>query len=348
LLTQLHRNGQFDVAAILMNDGELARRLRGADIAVDVLDESRRGFGALVLGTRRVLKTRRPVLVHTHRQKENLLGVLAAWPLGIPSVRTVHGASESATTGALKRLLAWLDGWMAVHCQKGVIAVSGDLAAQLQRRLPGARIVTIPNGIDIETVRLAAHPPADLGRRHPAERQVGIVGRLDSVKRVDIFLDMAAELLRRKPDGWQFHVFGEGQLRKDLEAQAARLGIAGHVVFHGHRMDIAACLAGLDALVMCSDHEGLPMTPLEALAVGTPVVAHAVGGLVEVLHHEARGMLVEAHQPGAYADAVARIFTTAKPETPSQMSDREPRFSAASNAVAVTALYRDVLTGRSR
>ncbi len=348
LLTQLHRASLATVTAILMNEGELATRLRAQGITVEVLDESRFGFFALLAGTWRALRARRPDLVHTHRQKENLLGVLAAWPLGIPSVRTVHGAPESAPTSLIKRLLVRLDNWTAVHCQKRVIAVSRDLAAKLQQGLPGAHIITIPNGIDAEAVRASAHSPAELGRRGTSERQIGIVGRLDPVKRVDIFLEMAAELLKRECNGWRFHVFGEGNLRQTLEAQAARLGIAEHVVFHGHRMDIARCLAALDALVMCSDHEGLPMTPLEALAVGTPVVVHAVGGLVEVLQHEAHGMLVEEHQPGAYAEAVIRITTTGKAVTPSQTSDRESPFSAASNAVAVSSLYQNVLAERAR
>lgn len=348
LLTQLHQTGQVRVAAILMNDGELAKRLRAAGVSVEVLDESRLGFLALLKGTARILRTRRPDLVHTHRQKENLVGVLASLPLGIPSVRTVHGAPENAPSGLVRHILAWTDDWTAVHCQRRVIAVSRDLGFQLRKRLPRAYIATIPNGIDVEAVRAAAEPKADLGPRIPGESQIGIVGRLDPVKRVDIFLDMAAELLDRDPSAWRFHVFGEGQLRHTLESRAERLGIAERVLFHGQRMDIAACIAALDVLVMCSDHEGLPMTPLEALAVGTPVVAHAVGGLVEALQDQPRSILVEDHQSTSYASAVARL---AKCEDGKARISRtndawhDSPFTASSNASAVAALYKNVQQG---
>ena len=102
LVTQLHRARLATVTAILMNEGELATRLRAQGITVVVLDESRLGFFALLAGTWRALRARRPDLVHTHRQKENLLGVLAAWPLGLPSVRPGHGAPESAPPSRIK------------------------------------------------------------------------------------------------------------------------------------------------------------------------------------------------------------------------------------------------------
>ena len=346
LLTQLHRTGQVRVAAILMNDGELAKRLRAAGVPVDVLDESRLGFLTLLKGTVRILRAQHPSLVHTHRQKENLLGVLASLLLGIPSVSTVHGAPENAAVGLFKHMLRWVENWTVIHCQRRVIAVSQDLSLQLQKRLPGANIATIPNGIDIEAVRAATKPMAGLGTRIPGERQIGIVGRLDPIKRVDIFLDMAVELLRRAPDAWRFHVFGEGQLLHALESQAQKLGIAERVVFHGHRMDIAACLAALDALVMCSDHEGLPMVAMESIAAGTPVIAHAVGGLVPLLEGGCGGMVVEAHTPAGYADAIEAILSTNNYETMTRGLDRlKEMYSANCNAEKIAALYRAIHSG---
>ena len=348
LVTQLASEQQLRVAVVLLNDGELASRLRAAGIEVSVFDESRLGFLALLRGIHRVLRERRPDLVHTHRQKENILGALCAWRLGIPSVRTVHGAPEFAPRGLTKRLLVAFDRWLGRHVQRRVIAVSEDLRDKLLAHYPAPRLRTIENGIDLEAVRATATPPATLDDAPPGMQHVGIAGRLDPVKRIDLVLAMAAELLRRAPQRWRFHVFGEGRLTADLRAQAEALGIAQAVRFHGHRSDIGACLAALDVLVMCSDHEGLPMTPLESIAVGTPVVAHAVGGLVPILEGGCGGTLVSDHSPRGYADAVERTLLAGRDALIARGRERlQHRYSAGANAAAVAAMYREVLRGNS-
>jgi glycosyltransferase involved in cell wall biosynthesis len=347
LLSGLRHMPETRVIAILMNEGELARRLRLEGVLVHVLDEQRHGFTSLLLATLRVLRSERPNIVHTHRQKENLLGSIACGLLGIPSVRTVHGAPEFASQGMLRRVASRVDDWCAEHLQKRVIAVSPGLADSLKSRLPHACIETIVNGINVASVRRSAIAPVDLGGSDATARHIGIVGRLDPVKRVDIFLRMAKTLCERFPDNWRFHVFGEGGLRDRLIEDSALLGIEGNIEFHGHRLDIAACLAALDVLVMCSDHEGMPMTPLEALAVGTPVVAHAVGGLVDILRGDGKGILVSNHDPEAYAEAVASlVHRSASRDIPLRLRPALPikeRFEAEHNALAMQRLYVEVL-----
>jgi glycosyltransferase involved in cell wall biosynthesis len=266
--------------------------------------------------------------------------------VGIPSVRTVHGAPEQATNSFARRAVFRADQWIAQHLQNRLIAVSQGLANALREHLPAARIESITNGIDIEEVRRTARTPADLGLSNPAVRHVGIVGRLDPVKRVDIFLRIAKELAGRTPDTWRFHVFGEGALKDALIAESQSLGLRDIVEFHGHRMDIAACLAALDVLVMCSDHEGMPMTPLEALAVGTPVVAHAVGGLVDILSGEGKGVLVSVHEPASYADAIEALLPRkaglCPPRTLRDPIPFEAKFEARHNAAEMERLYAAV------
>lgn len=345
LATHLAREQGLRVAVVLLNDDELARRLRAAGIEVEVFDETRLGFGALLRRIHAYLRERRPDLVHTHRQKENILGALAAWRLGIPSLRTVHGAPEFAPRGLPKRLLVAFDRWLGRHVQRRVIAVSEDLRQKLRVHYPAPRLVTIENGVDLEAVRAAAARPVLLDDAPPGTRHVGIAGRLDPVKRIDLFLAMAAELLHRAPQRWRFHVFGEGRLEADLHAQADALGIAQAVRFHGHRADIGACLAALDVLVMCSDHEGLPMTPLESIAVGTPVVAHAVGGLAAILEGGRGGTLVSDHSPRGYADAVERTLEADRQALIARGHERlRERYSASANATAMAAMYRCILT----
>jgi L-malate glycosyltransferase len=117
---------------------------------------------------------------------------------------------------------------------------------------------------------------------------------------------MAAELLADSTNNLEmhFHIIGEGKLRLEMEKLSHQLGIDPNVTFHGHRTDIPSCIASLDCIVMCSDHEGTPMTALEAMILGTPVVAHAVGGLKELLIDIKHHFLNEIHTPSSYAQYV--------------------------------------------
>jgi len=345
LLTALQRFPQVEVAAALMNEGELARRLREHGIQVDVLPESRLSTLQILQGLRKLAATWRPDIVHTHRIKENILGCLAnRLSRHAPSVRTTHGAGEHGSSSLPKRILRNLDVWCGNHLQRRVIAVSRDLADKLADDFPREHIAVIENGIDVEAVRAQIRPVQLTATPAPGVTQVGIVGRLVPVKRVDLFLAMAHELERQAPARrWHFHVFGDGPLSEPLAAQAQALGIADRTTFHGHRTDIIACIAALDVLVMCSDHEGLPMTALESLVTGTPLLAHAVGGLTHVLEGWADNGLVHSHTVDGYAAGCLRLVSTPREKYRERCAVALTGRTAEANAARILTLYREIL-----
>ena len=345
LLSALQDFEGIRVAAALLNEGELAERLRARYIEVQIFPESSLNGWSILLELRKLMRVWQPDLVHTHRIKENILGSIAnRWSRNAASVRTVHGAGEHMPAALHQRVLNYLNDWSGLHLQQKVIAVSQDLAEQLTTHFPREHLVVIENGVDIDAVR-AQRGAVEYRASMPNTTHVGIVGRLVPVKRVDIFLDMAAQLRSRNADKmWQFHIFGGGPLQDALMAQAQGLGLAEITTFHGHRRDIIPCIAGLDALVMCSDHEGLPMTILEAMALRTPIVAHAVGGLTAALQGYSPGQLVSRHTATDYAAAVAHIIDA--PQASSTEFHLE-RFSARNNAEAVAQLYAE-LTAKAR
>ena len=333
------------VAAALLNEGELAKRLRARGIDVHVFPENRLNGLQILLALRRLLLEWRPDIVHTHRLKENILGALAnRLAHSAPSLRTVHGASEHVPRGLRqlpKRILHGLDRWTGNHLQQRVIAVSAELRSKLAASYAPGKLLLIENGVDADGVRAQAQPAA-WRAAEPAARHIGIVGRLVPVKRVDIFLEMAAQLRAQRPEcEWRFHVLGDGPLRNALQARARQLGLDAVATFHGHRSDIASCIGGLDALVVCSDHEGLPMTLLEAMALRARIVAHAVGGMPDALAGYATAKLVTDHEPAAYADAVSAVLA-AGPDPASMAPALPERFSARSNALAVARVYAEI------
>jgi len=349
LLKALRDRG-MDVAAAVFNEGALARRLREAGIEVSVISEREHSPVSLLLKLRRLIAEWKPDVVHTHRFKENVLGSIAnALSENAPSLRTVHGSPEHSRK-SLRHLPAAavdrLDLLCGRHLQRLIVAVSDELAEELRRFFPPGRVIVIENGLDVP-LALSQARPADFLQAEPDALHIGIVGRLVPVKRHDIFLRMAAALVQRSPaTRWRFHVLGSGPLLSSLLEQARSLGTAGVTTFHGHREDIVSCIASLRVLVICSDHEGLPMTLLESLAVGTSIVAHAVGGIPNVLQGLPGVRQVRQHDANTYADAILDLLRDAT-DHGSELRERvSQRFTAELNAERFCAAYRS-LVGRS-
>jgi glycosyltransferase involved in cell wall biosynthesis len=280
LMRAFLRDPALQLTAVLLNEGELAARLRSCGVAVHVLDESKLSTTEIALQLARICRKMRPEIIHTHRLKENILGSLAALVTpGAVSVRTVHGAPEHAPKGVapVRRAVQLADRLLGTYVQKKIVAVSSDLERRLWREYRADHIVRIWNGIDVGLIRaLSRH---DLGLRLEGDVRFGIAGRLVPIKRVDLFLESARELLDHNGGDIHFYIIGDGPLMSELVARATTLGLSGACHFLGFQTNPLPILSKLDALVLTSDHEGLPMIALEAMALGIPVIAHEVGGL---------------------------------------------------------------------
>lgn len=309
LVCALHHTKGIDVEVILLNHGELEARLRRAGVSVTVFNE--RELSSLTVGWRvlRHVRRARPDIVHTHRHKENVLGSIAARLAGVGSLRSAHGRDEAAIPGWRldKRLYRLLDQLCGRWLQQRVVAVSAQLAKELVTYFPGEQITVIENGVDIAGVLLAAATGAELPGQ-PGRIRVGFVSRLVSVKRIDLFLQTAHKLHRGKPGMFDFYIVGDGPQYDLCRQLIAQLDLVDCAHMLGFRADVAAVLAGMDLLLITSDHEGLPMTLLEAMSLEVPVVASAVGGIPQALGHGQCGRLVHAQQAKAYVAAVLELL----------------------------------------
>jgi glycosyltransferase involved in cell wall biosynthesis len=350
LISHLADMPETEVAAVLMNDGTLAEKLRAIGILTYILDERVNHSLAIFFQLRRVLQSWPADVIHTHRQKENILGSLANRSCrNVPSVRTVHGASEVSAApgwrGVRHRILRYVDRWCGRVLQQKVIAVTQALAVTMRDEFPADRITVIENGVDYDKV-VGEKGVADFRIAEPDATHIGIAGRLVEVKRVDLFIETAARLQQEYPDRrWRFHIFGDGPMRQSLERLSEQLHTVDKMTFHGHRQDIGTCVAGLDALVICSDHEGMPMIALEAAVLRVPIVAHAVGGLLEVAPAE---FLVSRHDSYGYRDAILRALgPDARAIAARCAAETVARFSAQRNAERIRALYDEVVTEKN-
>lgn len=319
LAIALKKNTDSNVHVILLNRGTLEKKLLNNGINVLVLDESTSNSFQILRQLIHTIRVIRPDVIHTHRIKENILGSIAALFAGnIPTIRTAHGAPEHkpAWFHIPKRLILFLDWFCGRFLQEKIVAVSNDLAGILQRNFPADKVKVIENGIDVKSLIDPIQPKA-LNKEPTITRfRIGIAGRLVQVKRVDLFIKAANQLLNNHPElQTSFHIFGDGPLRINLETLNQKLKTENKVHFEGHCENMQQKLFDLDMLVITSDHEGLPMVLLEAMALQTPVIAHAVGGIPTLLDQGKCGILVSDHQPSAYAEAIYQLIKNSENRT---------------------------------
>ena len=138
---------------------------------------------------------------------------------------------------------------------------------------------------------------------------------------------------------------GQGPLEAEMRAMHDQLGLGKRVLLLGQRDDAMRVLAACDVFTLASDNEGLPVAIMEALALGLPVVATAVGGIPEAITDGVEGLLVPPSQPDALADAWARI--AADPELRARLAEAAragaDRFDIANATRRIEAIYRTVL-----
>ncbi|MGI5838858.1 MAG: glycosyltransferase [bacterium] len=353
LLTLLPRlnSERCRVKLICLNGGPLAAEAGERGLAVDIYPMAGAWDLSVIFRLAAAMRREKVDIVHTHGVRANFCGRLAARHARVPHVlTTVHSLVSLDYQTGWQNALSGLAEKITAPLTDRFIAVSDALRQKLtQGGTPSRKIAVIRNGIDTGVGRspdsaAVAAVRLSLGIT-PAERLVGVVGRLVPVKAYDDFLTAAARIGAVRADV-KFLVTGDGPGEEALREQARALGITGRVVFAGFRRDVPLLLAGLDVFVISSVSEGLPLVLLEAMAAGRPVVCTAVGGIPEVVTDGENGLLVPARDPAAIAAKVLTVLADAELArslgTRARTAVRE-RFDAAGQAAALEELYRDVI-----
>lgn len=315
LIRGLKANRRVTPTAVLFNDGILHHKLAALGIDVQIADENSLSPVGQILHIRTHLRKHRTDIVHTHGFKENVLGTLAQHLARVPkSLRTAHGNPEMQVTWRhpRKKVTNILDDAIAKLGQDAVVAVSRQLKTRLSARYPN-KTIRISNFIAASETTAASERPSY--PRH--SYNIILVGRAVPVKRIDLFIDTIALLREKYRIDVRGTVCGDGPLLSRLK-EKANATAGPHIEFKGFIGDVTPELNNADILLMPSDHEGLPMTLLEALSFGLPTVAHNVGGIPEVLADGRCGVLVDDHSPEGYAAAVANLIN--KPDLMADIS----------------------------
>ena len=300
-------------------EGSLRDLAESAGVEVTVIPQIR---SAASLGPRdvlalfklyRLMRRERPQIVHTHESKAGFLGRLAARIAGVPIVlHTYHGHVLRGYYGPLKSwALRRMEQLLALLTDR-LIAVSEQVKRDLvqYRVARSEKISVVPLGFDLEPFLSSEVHRGSFRREmnlNGSTRLVGIVGRLFPIKNHRLFLDAAALVSAEEPAS-RFVVVGDGVLRQELDQYARDLSIRDMVIFTGWRRDLPRIYADLDVLVVSSDNEGTPVSAIESMASGCPVVATRVGGIPDVISDGDTGYLVPAGDADALASRILSLL----------------------------------------
>jgi len=294
---------------LLLHDRQLAAEARRLGLPIRILGARGLLDVHCIKAMNRAIHDDSIDVISVHGYRSTTYLALSRQAKRIPIMKTEHGAMEIGRGSLSERLKAWLyrglDNWATHRLKATRIYVTHDLQRLCATEHRGSPHRIIYNGIDVPS-RAATSRPKEYseGLRH-----LVVVGRLEHVKGVDIAIRAMADPCM--PPGTHLHVIGAGPDTDSLTRLAHDIGVAERVSMLGFRSNVYDYVAHADVLLLPSRHEGLPYTLLEAMSLGTPVIASRVGGLAEVLTDERQALLVAPEDPAGLAAATHRLLESA-------------------------------------
>lgn len=309
------RDAGHDVILVTPSLGEFTELLKPESVPVIQLPMARTYHFHRAWQFARFLRVWRADLVHCHSAVTgSILARLGAKMAGVPFINHVHIENKFSDLSWIRAIQVWLDNLTACYADV-IVAISEHTRRSLiSQGIPSNKICLIRNGIRVVTEsngKSANQARAALGIDDESP-VVGMVARLCPVKGQREYILAAHQIRNEFPDA-MFVIIGEdieldGYYRHELERLARHLGLDDCVQFFGFRHDAAQLVNGFDVFVLPSWIEGLPVTVLEAMAAGKPVVATSVGGVPELVMEGETGLLVPPRDPERLAEAIADLL----------------------------------------
>jgi glycosyltransferase involved in cell wall biosynthesis len=318
---------------------------KAVEAGVDIFPIAMHGDAdlAAALQLRKIIKNNNYDILHSHTSHAHSLAYLAA--LGCKACRLVTRRVDFTIfrnrflrLNAIKyRFMA--DYYIAISQKIKDVMVTDGIAAD--------RIFVVHSGIDLQRFsRASGSHLIDEFNLKPGEKVVINVAHLAGHKGQQFLVRAIPHVLKKIPEA-RFFIIGEGELMAELQALSTSLGLNRSLTFTGFRKDVGAFYAIADLFVMSSVQEGLGTAILDALALGTPVVAAASGGIPEIIEDGETGRLVASAESQALAQGIIEMLT--HPDQAQKMADRgravvEASFSIEAMVTSNLAVYRRLLS----
>jgi glycosyltransferase involved in cell wall biosynthesis len=334
-----HLASKYDFSVLVGSDGPLVQTLveRGIPVLfVPGLGRTLNPYSMLrsMWWLVRFLKSSRPSLVHAHSSNAGLVARCAAAICKVPAVFTAHGWGFKAGVPPFRRVFVYLSELIATPLTRRIICVSRSELTLAYRCLPGPknRFTHIANGIADSPYRC---------KPRSAPPIIVMVARFQEPKDQALLLRAFARI--KRPARLMF--VGDGPEMDAVRALSTSLGQGDSVVFHGSRKDVAPLLADCQIFALISKHEGFPISVLEAMRAGLPVLASAVGGIPEQVKDGVTGLLIRSHSEAEVSAALDLLVSS--PELRDRFGEAardkyQRRFGAHRMIEAVTQVYEEV------
>lgn len=267
---------------------------------------------------RSLLRALRPDLVATHSSKAGLLGRLAAASLGIPAVFTAHGWAFTDGVPLIPKLFYLAaEKWAGLFTSRIITVSRHDrLLSEKYRVIPSAKVITVPNGIpDVSflDVPITNHGDAAMPR-------FVMTARMARPKNHLLLLEA---LSRIRDCQWELELIGDGPLRPEIEKYIKIWDISSKINVLGERRDVAERLREAQGFILISDWEGLPLSILEAMRAGLPIIASAVGGIPELVEDGVNGFLIPRGDADVLTERLNRLINDARLRVRMGIASRE-------------------------
>lgn len=351
-LLQYHDRSKYQPVCICLGEptgSHYERAVEELGVPLHFLGKKQKATLAMMQRLDALFQQYRPTVVHMHMR-----GLTYAYPLLLKHrtpvrVYTVHNLAWYDRGTRLQKLVATL----AFRYRIGrvvPVAIAERVRDSIQQVFGYANAPLIPNGIAVDEFLLPAEVRLRWRRKEgiPDEALVMVhVGRFTLQKNHEMLIRAFAKL--RLPASACLLLVGEGELQAQTEQLVRELGVADRVRFLGVRADIPELLNASDIFVLPSRWEGNPMSVMEAMAAGLPVVATAVGGVPELVQDGTTGLLVPNEDTEALAQALQRLVDN--PDLRATMGNHarrvaQKRFDARVMTRAYEALYESILASK--
>jgi len=309
----------WETSFACLSDGSGAEAVRACGFPVHLLGKRRRGDVRCARRLAEIISASQVDLVHSHTFGANFYTFLATTfsprLRRVPVVHTMHGldfaaGSDDQPMPWKMRALLLLNRATLFRVARVIVISRHALGVLLRHRYPEGKLRMIHNAVPaIEDIASLKARAANLRKALALDSAplIGTVGRMVPVKNQQALLQ-AVQLLRDRGVEVNVVLLGDGVLRPRLQRYAEELQIASRVHFLGVRRDALEWISAMDVFCLPSICEGIPLVLLEALSVGTPVVASAVGGIPEVLQDGRAGVLISPGDVEGLASAIANVL----------------------------------------
>jgi len=283
--------------------GELANRAQQGHDLIRMAPLHEVDFAA-ALRLSRVLRELKPQVVHAHDPHAISMAAMALSMVSRdarPALVVARRVDFHIKQNSFSR-------WKYKAADRIICSSNAIRRMVIEDGLPAERVVTVYEGVDVR--RLEAIPAEDVHQALWLPQRAPVVGNIAALvahKGQRYLVEAAPAVAHHVPDV-QILVFGEGDLRPQLQRQIKAAGLEHNVRLVGFQPNVLALLKSLDVFVMSSITEGLGTSILDAMACAKPVVATDAGGIPEIVDHEITGIIVPAHKPAPMADAIVRLL----------------------------------------